>query len=194
MTRKFGDMEIRTLTDDVVVLSPPRSADVDAITEACRDPLIARWTTVPSPYTRPDARHFVEDIVPAKWENGFPDWAIRSAADGVLCGMVGFVPRESADPEIGYWIAPAVRRRSLATAAVRLACGFAFAPDGLNVRRVAWRAFVGNRASAAVARRVGFRYEGIVRNGLVQRGVPRDVWVAGLSADDPPGPVDGWPL
>ena len=145
-------MEVRTLTDGAVVLSPPGPADVDAITEACRDPLIARWTTVPSPYTRADALHFVEDVVPAGWTQGRPDWAVRTAADGVLCGMVGFVPR------------------------------------------VAWRAFVGNRASAAVARRVGFRYEGIARNGLLQRGVPRDVWVAGLSADDPPGHVDGWPL
>ncbi|MFF3178265.1 GNAT family N-acetyltransferase [Rhodococcus pyridinivorans] len=187
-------MEVRTLTDGAVVLSPPGPADVDAITEACRDPLIARWTTVPSPYTRADALHFVEDVVPAKWANGFPDWAVRSSADGMFCGMVGFVPRESADPEIGYWIAPTARGRGTATAAVRLACGFAFAQDGMNVPRVAWRTFVGNDASALVARRVGFRYEGIARNGLLQRGVLRDVWVAGLSADDPPGPVDGWPL
>ncbi|WP_213932230.1 GNAT family N-acetyltransferase [Rhodococcus sp. B50] len=187
-------MERRTLTDGAVVLSPPESADVDAITDACRDPLIARWTTVPSPYARTDALYFVQDVVPAKWESGCPDWAVRTSEDGVLCGMVGFVPREGSDPEIGYWIAPTTRRHGLATAAVRLACDFAFAPDGMNVRRVAWRAFVGNRASAAVARRVGFRYEGIVRNGLLQRGVPRDVWVAGLSADDPHGPTDDWPL
>ncbi|BDB59095.1 MULTISPECIES: GNAT family N-acetyltransferase [Rhodococcus] len=187
-------MDVRTLTDGAVVLSPPGPADVDAITQACRDPLIARWTTVPSPYARADALHFVEDVVPAKWAQGWPDWAVRTAADGVLRGMVGFVPREGSDPEIGYWIAPTTRRHGLATAAVRLACGFAFAQDGMNVPRVAWRAFVGNHASAAVARRVGFRYEGIARNGLLQRGVPRDVWVAGLSADDPPGPVEGWPL
>ncbi|MEU5840724.1 GNAT family N-acetyltransferase [Rhodococcus sp. NPDC047139] len=187
-------MELRTLTDNAVVLSPPRSDDVDAITEACRDPLISRWTTMPSPYTRTDALRFVEDTVPAKWSNRFPDWAVRTSEDGVLCGMVGFAPRESDDPEVGYWISPTARRRGLATAAVRLACGFAFAPDGMNLRRVGWRAFVGNLASAAVARGVGFRYEGLVRNGLVQRGVPRDVWVAGLSADDPPGPADAWPI
>ena len=187
-------MERRTLTDGAVVLSPPASADVDAITDACQDPLIARWTTVPSPYTRSDALRFVDEIVPAKWADSFPDWAIRTSSDGMLCGMVGFVPRESADPEIGYWIAPKTRHRGLATAAVRLACDFAFAPDGMNVRRVAWRAFVGNAASAFVARRVGFRYEGVVRGGLVQRGVPQDVWVAALSGDDPHGPTDGWPL
>ncbi len=101
---------------------------------------------MPYPYTRADALHFVEDVVPAEWAQGWPDRAVRTAA------------------------------------------------DGMNVPRVAWRAFVGNRASAAVARRVGFRYEGIVRNGLLQRGVPRDVWVAGLSADDPHGPTDDWPL
>ncbi|UYP19681.1 GNAT family N-acetyltransferase [Rhodococcus sp. Z13] len=187
-------MHERILTDGTVVLSPPRAADVDAITEACRDPEIARWTTVPDPYTRADAVHFVGTVVPDKWAKGFPDWAVRTEPDGRVCGMVGFVPREGDDLEIGYWIASTARGRGLATAAVRLACGFAFAADGMGVRRIGWRAFVGNHASAAVARRVGFRFEGITPAGLLQRGVPRDVWVAGLSADDPPGPADGWPL
>lgn len=40
------------LHDDVVQLAPPVEADVPAVAAACQDPQVARWTTVPSPYTR----------------------------------------------------------------------------------------------------------------------------------------------
>lgn len=187
-------METRVLADGGVTLSAPGPADIDAIAEACQDSAIAAWTNVPSPYTRADSVRFVGDIVPAKWAAGFPDWAIRTSLHGRLCGMVGFLERGSGAPEIGYWIAPSTRRHGLATAAVQLACDFAFATDGMGVSRIEWRAFVGNRPSAAVARRVGFQYEGVARHGTVQRGVPRDVWVAGLLPDDPRTPTGTWPI
>ncbi|MFD6857193.1 GNAT family N-acetyltransferase [Rhodococcus sp. NPDC060090] len=187
-------MEPRTLTDGRVTLSPPRPADIDTITEACRDAAIAEWTTVPAPYERADAVRFVGDIVPAKWERGFPDWAIRTSDHGPLCGMVGFVARGDTEPEIGYWVAPDARQQGLATAAVRLACDFAFSSEGMGVWRIAWRAFVGNVSSASVARHAGFRFEGVARHGLLQRGTPRDAWVAGLLPDDPRTPGDAWPI
>jgi RimJ/RimL family protein N-acetyltransferase len=49
---------------------------------------------------------------------------------------------------------------------------------------VFWRAFVGNTASRAVAERAGFRVEGELRLGGVQRGVRRDDWVGSLLATD----------
>ena len=52
-------MELPTLRDDDLVLRPKRPDDADAITAACQDPEIARWTFVPSPYTRADAEHFI---------------------------------------------------------------------------------------------------------------------------------------
>jgi RimJ/RimL family protein N-acetyltransferase len=81
------------------------------------------------------------------------------------------------------------------TEAVSLVLDFAFAahPDGLNLQRVEWHAFAGNTASAAVARRAGFRFEGASRLGAVQRGARRDDWQAGLLRDDPRTPADGWP-
>lgn len=187
-------MEPVVLTDGVVVLSAPGPSDVDALTRACRDPEVARWTTVPDPYSRADSIRFVHDLVPAQWAAGFPEWGIRTSPDGPLLGMIGFVPRGGSAPEIGYWIAPEARRRGLVTAALMLACDFAFHPDGLHTWRVEWRALVGNVPSAAAARRLGFRFEGVARHGTLQRGVPRDMWVAGLLPDDPRAPASGWPI
>ncbi|NME78841.1 GNAT family N-acetyltransferase [Rhodococcus sp. 105337] len=187
-------MQPSILTDGTVVLSVPGSGDIDAITDGCSDPAVAKWTTVPHPYTRADAVRFVEDIVPHKWANGFPDWGIRTSRDGPLLGMIGFVQHGSAAPEIGFWLAPEARGRGLATAAARLVCDFAFGRHGLQAWRVEWRALVGNVPSAAVARRLGFRFEGVARHGLLQRGVPRDVWVAALLPGDPREPAHGWPV
>jgi RimJ/RimL family protein N-acetyltransferase len=71
-----------------LVLSTPVAADIDAITAACQDPLIQRWTTVPSPYTRTDAENFVNAFVTAGWQSATTrTWAIRRR-----CGCTGRGP------------------------------------------------------------------------------------------------------
>ena len=59
--------EIRT---DRLRLRPWRPSDAPAVLAACSDPLIARWTTVPSPYTAEHARGFVEELMPEGWADG----------------------------------------------------------------------------------------------------------------------------
>ena len=53
-------MHVPTLRDGDLVLRPKRPADAEAITAACQDPEIPRWTFVPSPYSLEDARAFLE--------------------------------------------------------------------------------------------------------------------------------------
>lgn len=61
-----------------LLLSVPTHADVDRIAEICQDPVIQRWTTVPSPYTRDSALGFVTDVVEPGWQEGRElTWAIR---------------------------------------------------------------------------------------------------------------------
>ena len=57
--RHTGEMELPTLRDGEFVLRPKRPDDADALTAACQDPEISRWTLVPSPYTRADANRFI---------------------------------------------------------------------------------------------------------------------------------------
>ncbi|UAJ80503.1 GNAT family N-acetyltransferase [Leifsonia sp. ZF2019] len=182
------------LTGARVVLAAPVEADVDRIAELCVDPAVAEWTTVPSPYTREHAVGFVTGMVADGWITGRScTWGIR--VDGMLVGMIGLDGIADAAAEIGFWLAPAARGHGIMTEAVGLVLDFAFAaaPDGVGLERVVWHAYAGNHASAAVARRAGFVFEGISRQGAVQRGRRRDDWQAGLLADDPRTPADGWP-
>ncbi|WP_227984503.1 GNAT family N-acetyltransferase [Nocardia spumae] len=187
-------MEDCVLTDHTVWLSRPIEADVDTIITCCREPSIAEWTVVPVPYLRSDALGFLAGNVDRGWAERSPVWAVRTAADGPVVGMLGLDAGPHAGAaEIGFWLAAAARGRGLMTRAVRLACDFGFATDGLGLTRVEWRAFAGNTASAAVARRAGFHYEGCLRLAGTQRGIRRDSWIASRLRTDPPGPATDWP-
>ena len=48
-------MDVPTLRDGDLTLRPPKPEDAEAVTAACQDPEIQRWTLVPSPYRREHA-------------------------------------------------------------------------------------------------------------------------------------------
>lgn len=175
-------MESFELTDGVVVLRAPGLPDVDRITALCQDPAIQEWTTVPSPYTRADGEGFVRGMVREGWASGNGlNWAVR--VDDELVGMVGLAMEGVGSAELGYWLAPDQRGRGVMSRAVALVLDAAFGRLALD--RVLWRAYVGNLPSRRVAERAGFRVEGEVRLGAIQRGVRRDEWLGTMLRDDP---------
>ncbi|WP_194817187.1 GNAT family N-acetyltransferase [Nocardia sp. XZ_19_385] len=187
-------MEERTLSDGAVVLSPPTEADIDTITACCQHPSIGAWVTIPIPYRREHAEAFIEDGVRPGWANRSPTWALRPDKDGPVIGMISLEALDASAAEVGYWLVPEQRSRGLMSRALRMVCDYGFDPGTLGLQRINWRAFAGNRASAAVAARNGFRYEGMMRLGSVQRGARRDTWVAGRLSTDPGLPVMDWPV
>lgn len=172
-------------------LSAPRGEDVDAIHAACQDAAIQRFTTVPSPYLPTDAESFVE--LAATWwaEGSQATWAIR--LDRRLVGMIGLAHLPGGGPELGYWIAADVRGRGVATEAARAVIDWGFSPERPAVQRIEWRAVVGNVGSARVARSLGFRYEGLLRQAHCNSLGRADLWIGGLLRDDDPQPVS-WPI
>ncbi|MEU8897917.1 GNAT family N-acetyltransferase [Nocardia sp. NPDC048505] len=187
-------MEERALADGTVWLSPPTAADIDTITACCQHPSIGAWVTIPLPYLRAHAAAFLEDLVRPGWAGRSPTWALRPDKDGPVIGMIGLEALDPSAAEVGYWLVPDHRSRGLMTRALGLVCDYGFDAETLGLQRITWRAFVGNHASAAVARRNGFRYEGMQRLGSLQRGVRRDTWVAGRLVTDPGEPAAEWPI
>ena len=172
-------------------LSAPTTADVAAIHAACQDADLQRYTTVPSPYLLEDAERFVA-LTGEWWADGTqPTWAIRR--DGSLAGMIGLAKLDTGAPEIGYWIARDARRQNVAVEAATAVIDWAFADDRPAIERVEWRAVVGNIGSARIARRLGFRYEGLLRRAHVNSLGRADLWIGGLLRHDDRTPQD-WPL
>jgi RimJ/RimL family protein N-acetyltransferase len=153
-------LTVPRLDDGVVALRPPSAADVDAITEACQDPKIPRWTRVPSPYTRAHAVDFVDRSV-RTWDQGSDaPFVIVDAESGALLGAIG-VHRfggEDDGPEVGYWLERSARGRGVATRALRLVSAWACRDLGV---RLLLQADVRNAASRRVAEKAGFRYVGV---------------------------------
>ncbi|WP_426184355.1 GNAT family N-acetyltransferase [Microbacterium sp. TWP3-1-2b2] len=183
-------MEPVILSTDRLVLRAPTTDDVDAITDACQDPEIPRWTTVPSPYTRADGEDFVK-LVTGWWESGEETvWGLFHHE--VLVGMIGLhniAPHATgASAEIGFWATAGTRGKGFMVEAARVVIDWGFAE--LDLARIRWQAVAGNVASARTARALGFRYEGLQRQALTSPRGRDDGWIAGLLPTDDRAPVE----
>jgi RimJ/RimL family protein N-acetyltransferase len=88
-------------------------------------------------------------------------WALVDGAELLGSISVHRIDRDQVDGETGYWITPSARGRGLAALAVQAACRWAFADLGLH--RIQLFHAVENVASARVAEKAGFTYEGRLR-------------------------------
>jgi RimJ/RimL family protein N-acetyltransferase len=181
-THDFTELTLRT---ERLILRPWAETDIDAITEACQDPLIQYYTVLPSPYTRADAEAYVRERAPSARAAGVgATFGVFAADTGELAAAVGLHnishldTTYGGDGGIGYWAAPGARGRGYTTEAVREVCRWAF--EDLGVALIRWDAIVGNEASWRVAQKVGFTREGTLRSWLIQRGVRVDVWMGSL--------------
>ena len=159
------------LADEVVALRPWTDGDVDELVRCCNDPLVPRFIPViPVPYTAEDAREFVARTVMV----GELNLAVTDRASGALMGAVGVAlkPLDAGWAEIGYGRAPEARGRGAATRALRLLSRWTLREWPIG--RLHLMADVDNTASQAVAVRAGFTREGVMRSGMLARGVARD--------------------
>jgi len=160
-----------------------RPEDADAMHECFGDPEAMRYWNTPVHAKRAETERSVRrfiDCTPPYYRL----WAIADA-DGDRClGMVnyhdGHVRNKRA--AIGYIINPARHRQGIATEAVTALLDYCFGEFGLH--RV--QAFIhpDNNASRALAEKLGFRREGLLRANLRVAGIWRDEMLyALLSAD-----------
>ncbi|HEU4947404.1 MAG TPA: GNAT family N-acetyltransferase [Kribbella sp.] len=181
--------DVPVLTDGVVTLRAHTTDDIPAALAMCQDPEMQRWTTVPVPYERQHAEHFLTEHIPAGWrDGGFWGWAIEH--DGRFAGSIDLRDGEGNAGEIGFGLGPWARGAGVMTRAVRLVVAHAF--DGFGWDRVTWRALVGNWGSRRVAWKNGFRHLVQVPGGGLARGVRRDEWVASIARDDDRQPQGHW--
>jgi len=120
-------LTVPRLGDGVVLLRAPAAGDVDAITDACQDPEIPRWTRVPMRYTRAHAVEYVERSG-RTWDQGTDaPFVIVDARSVALLGAIGVhrLGGEDDGPEVGYWLERSARGRGIATRALRLVSGWA---------------------------------------------------------------------
>ncbi|MER7275543.1 GNAT family N-acetyltransferase [Dactylosporangium sp. NPDC000244] len=162
---------IELATGDGLVLRAWQPEDAVDVFRACQDPLIQRWTMVPVPYLLEHAEDFTGPVTQTAWaEQTSAPLGVFDARSGELLASAGLVALDKAggNAELGTWVAPWARGRRVAERAGRAVAHWAF--EVLGLRRLTWRAEVGNHASKLTAERIGFSFDGVTRAALPARG------------------------
>ena len=144
---------------------------------------------MPIPYSMDDARDFILGFVPGAWESD-KEWGFVVEAEGRYAGHIALRNEGDRRAEIAYGSHPWVRGTGHMEHALRMLLDWGFREQDLAT--VIWLANVGNWASRRLAWKLGFSFEGTLRQWLPHRGELRDAWAGTLLADDPREPQRRW--
>jgi len=110
------------------------------------------------------------------------DYAIRER--DALVGSIGLhgIDWSNRHAEIGYWLAPEGRGRGIVTRACHALTTHAFAR--LELHRLEIRCVIENVRSRAVAERLGFRFEGTLREAYYLHDGFRDLALYAMTASE----------
>lgn len=156
-----GPLDLRGITDDDLVGLCDLAAR--GIHPPGEMPFYVPWTDVP-------ADELVRNTAAYHWRQradfSVESWSLELAVryDGELVGTQGFRARGypvTRTGESGSWLGRAHQGRGIGTLMRQTLCAFLF--DHLDAVEVTSGAFVGNPASLAVSRKVGYRPTGVRR-------------------------------
>ncbi len=176
----------RTLTTPRLTLEPTGPHHLEGIWDAMQTslPELSPWMPWAVKPERADTRTFLERAEKSWSEGSGGDWVFTLIAEGVPLGTIGLGRADEffLRAELGYWLRSDHAGRGLMSEAGSALIAFAFEDIGLH--RLELHAAPGNRASIRVAEKLGFRHEGLIRDGGYVADW-QDVLVFGLLETDP---------
>lgn len=115
-----------------------------------------------------DSEKFVKSVVNAPGDKFEYVFAIRKRNEFV--GLIGFkdTDRLNKKTEIGYWLSEHHQKQGIITKSLDKLCDFAF--NKLAINRIQIKCAVENKASIKIPMRLGFKFEGIERQGELLTG------------------------
>lgn len=110
-----------------------------------------------------DTEAFVRSVVEAPKDKFEHVFTIRE--NNLFVGLIGFkdTDRLNHKTEIGYWLSEHHQKKGIITRSVSKLCQWAF--DELGMNRIQIKCAVGNMPSKNIPIKLGFRLEGIERQG-----------------------------
>ena len=162
--------EIPSLTYGLLTLRPSNESDIDDIFNGCQDPLIPKFTTVPSGYTIDHAIEFVRSDPFSFAERREIRFVIEhgNGVDKKFAGVISLhtINIKNHTAEIGYWMEKSMRGKGIATTAAMMITDYGIAT--LGFRRIDGLVDADNEASQKVLMKAGFEREGILRNKVTR--------------------------
>ena len=176
--RIFSDMP--TLRTDRLTLRPMQVSDArDMYAYARREDVTAYllWSPHPSEsYTAEYLRY-----IRGRYALGeFYDWAVVENDGGRMIGTCGFTrfdfPHNAG--ELGYVLNPAYHGKGYGTEAAERVLRFGF--ETLRLHRIEAKFMQGNEASRHVMEKLGMRFEGYRRDGMLVKGSYRTIGICAM--------------
>ena len=154
--------------------------DVDDMYEYAKNSSLTKYLTW-SPH--PDKAHTFEYVsyLQTRYKSGeFFDWAVTLRDSGKMIGTCGFTRFDFQHNfgEIGYVINSDYHGIGIATEAVGEVVKFGF--DKLLLNRIECKFIIDNVASRRVMEKSGMTFEGVHRQGMLIKGVYRDIGVCSI--------------
>jgi RimJ/RimL family protein N-acetyltransferase len=147
-----------------------------------RDPLVARWLNMPAAPGNRDFDSLLRVARDGRASGDRIDYTVAEAGEDVAVGAVIASRRHRDNYEVAYLARAEGRGRGLMTRAVRLLCDWLLEE---GVGRIELRTHPDNEPSQELARRAGFRREGLERKSIWLHGERQDAIVWSLLPTDP---------
>ena len=114
----------------------------------------------------------------------FYDWAVVDKQSGRMIGTCGFTRFDCPNNvgEIGYVLSPEFHGRGFGTEAASRVLAFGF--EELGLHRIEVKFMEGNTASRHVAEKLGMKFEGYRRDGMLVKGIYRTIGMSAILAEE----------
>lgn len=115
-----------------------------------------------------DTRKYIRSILDSPMESR--EYVFVIHYNGEFAGLIGFkgTDRQNRKTEIGYWLSEHFQKKGIVTESVKALARFAC--DDLDINRIQIKCAVGNIPSRNIPRRLGFKLEGVERDGELLTG------------------------
>jgi RimJ/RimL family protein N-acetyltransferase len=143
-------------------LRPYKKGDEVSLQKHINDKIISRNTLrIPYPYKLKDAHWWINHNLKLNKKKKKHEINFAIEMGGEVVGGIGLDKIWQHCAEIGYWLGEKYRGQGIMTKAVKLITNYAFSKLGL--KRIYAFVFPFNKASVAVLKNAGYKYEGKLR-------------------------------
>jgi ribosomal-protein-alanine N-acetyltransferase len=178
-------LPMSALPTERLILRKVSMEDRDAIFAWAKDPEVSRYGSWDVHRTPHDTEMFIEACLHQYDADGLGPWVIELRETNEVIGTCGFgyLNRHDRSGSIGYFLARSHWGRGYGTEAVLAVLRFGFGPLALN--RIEARCMPENVASERVMRKVGMKFEGLLRQAMLKNKGFHDVKLYARLAEDP---------
>lgn len=115
-----------------------------------------------------DSEEFIKSILNSPDEK--KDCVFVIHYHGKFVGIIGFKDTDKLNrkTELGYWLSEPYQKKGIITESVKSLIIFAF--EELDINRIQIKCAVGNLPSKSIPKKLGFKFEGIERDGELLTG------------------------